>query len=500
MDEIFTWNEVRDRSLWHLYSAVQRGADGGMPLFYTTAWLWAKSFGSGVLSLRLYSSVAMCAALLVTWKAIRRYYSMWATAFGVLLIWGTSGTLLDQNAEGRYYGLFMLAAAVSVEMYSRLAAKPELTRRLLLLIFCSQAALVLVHVLGLIYSGVILLALVLTDVFDKRVRLKVYFAWAAGWLALLVWLPAIRASAASGKPHGWIPLPRLGTVLNSYFFYTWLEWIAWLHPHPTRWLFDLLRVAADLLIFVPLVIVLWMAVRKHPAVRNPLLPVAWAVLSVPLILYLLSHLFTPVFVLRYTLPSGIGMAIVLAAFAAHFRIWRPLIVVLLISPVCSALLVRPPQVNAQSLDVAQIDSLVPGHLPLVAGWQNDFSVLMRYSADPKDRFYLLDWPTALAGENTAVVDYHLMHAYRSAGYYAQNIQDQGGFLCSHDDFVVLDPHFVKSNGLEPSWFDLVIRNKPQFQWRLIATVNSSEIERRVIAVHRSGALPFCEGEPGDQRR
>ena len=91
---------------------------------------------------------------------------------------------------------------------------------------------VLVHVLGLIYSGVILLALVLTDVFEKRVRLKVYFAWAAGWLALLVWLPAIRASVASGKPHGWIPLPRLGTVLNSYFFYTWLEWIAWLHPKP----------------------------------------------------------------------------------------------------------------------------------------------------------------------------------------------------------------------------------------------------------------------------
>ena len=59
MDEIFTWKEVSDRSLWHLYFAIQHGADGGQPLFYTTAWLWAKSFGSGVLSLRLYSSVAM---------------------------------------------------------------------------------------------------------------------------------------------------------------------------------------------------------------------------------------------------------------------------------------------------------------------------------------------------------------------------------------------------------------------------------------------------------
>ena len=49
MDEIFTWKEVSDRSLWHLYSAIQHGADGGQPLFYTTVWLWAKAFGSGVL-------------------------------------------------------------------------------------------------------------------------------------------------------------------------------------------------------------------------------------------------------------------------------------------------------------------------------------------------------------------------------------------------------------------------------------------------------------------
>jgi hypothetical protein len=34
-----------------------------MPLFYTTAWLWAKAFGTGVLTLRLYSSVAVGAAI-----------------------------------------------------------------------------------------------------------------------------------------------------------------------------------------------------------------------------------------------------------------------------------------------------------------------------------------------------------------------------------------------------------------------------------------------------
>jgi hypothetical protein len=53
MDEIFTWKEATDRSLWHLYYAIQHGADGGQPLFYTTAWLWAKIFGGGALTLFL---------------------------------------------------------------------------------------------------------------------------------------------------------------------------------------------------------------------------------------------------------------------------------------------------------------------------------------------------------------------------------------------------------------------------------------------------------------
>ena len=216
MDEIFTWKEASDRSLWHLYWAIQHGADGGQPLFYTTAWLWVKAFGASVLSLRLYSCAAMCGALLVTWRCIRRVYGLWATAFGVLWMWGSADLLLDQNAEGRFYGLYMLAVAVAVDVYLRLAARATPTRLLLLYSLFAQAALVLTHVLGLFYSGMILLALVLFDALDGRFRIKVYLFHAAGWLALLVWAPAIRASMAAGKPHGWIPVPNLSRFFDTY--------------------------------------------------------------------------------------------------------------------------------------------------------------------------------------------------------------------------------------------------------------------------------------------
>jgi hypothetical protein len=495
MDEVFTWNEVSDRSLWHLYSAIQHGADGGQPLFYLTAWLWAKTFGSGVLSLRLYSSVAMCAALLVTWKTIRRFYGLWATAFGVLLIWGTSGTLLDQNAEARFYGLYMLTVSLTVGIYARLVARPQPSRLLLTLTFLSQAALVLTHILGLIYSGLILLALIVVDAANKRFRLKVYCAYAAGWLSLVVWWPAMRASIAAGKPHGWISPPKLGQVLNSYLFHTWLEWLVWLRRVSNDRLYYAAHGAADLIIAGALAVVMWRAVKNRQDGRNPLLLAAAALLTVPVLLYLLSYLLTPVFVPRYTLPSAIGMAIVLAACAdaakADGRVWLPVILLLLISPVCSGLLVRPPEVNAQYLDVAQLDSLTAGRGPLVAGWQNDFSVLMRYSRYPQERFFLLDWPAALVGERTMVLDYHLMSAYRRAGYYRGSIRDKNEFVCAQTDFLVLDPHFVNKDALEPGWFDLAIRDTPQFAWKVIAHMDNAQMQRRLIEVHRRAPLPFC---------
>ena len=142
----------------------------------------------------------------MTWRTIRRFYGMWATGFGVLTMWGTSGLLLDQNVEARFYGIYMLAVALAVNIYARLITEPVPRPSLLLATFACQAGLVLSHVLGLIYGGLILLALMAFDAGKRRLRLKVYLCYAAGWLALLVWIPAIRASIAVGKPHGWIDI------------------------------------------------------------------------------------------------------------------------------------------------------------------------------------------------------------------------------------------------------------------------------------------------------
>jgi hypothetical protein len=385
---------------------------------------------------------------------------------------------------------------------------------LLLYSLFAQAALVLTHVLGLFYSGIVLLTLVLLDVLDGRFRIRVYLVHAAGWLALLVWIPAIRASMAAGKPHGWIPIPNLSRFFDAYFFWDFLPWLSLIQGHASELLFQICRQGVRLAIVLPIAILLFSTVRKLLQSKWPmsltqedaLLLVAFALLSMPVVLFVISHVLTPVFVARYLLPSGIGVSIVLAAFAGRLSSYVPdflrpaqrllsmLVVLFLVTcPVSSALLRGPAAGNPRFLDVGRLDGMVSPDAAVVVGWQQDFDKIMRYSGKPEAHYYfLLDWPAALAGPAAYVLDYHLLHAYQGAGYYSPKIQDSHAFLCSHMDFLVLDAHVLVPMEPEPTWFDFAIRNNPQFAWRKIDSLDATDMKRELIAVHREAPLNHCD--------
>jgi hypothetical protein len=511
MDEIFTWKEVRDPSIAHLFSAIQHGADGGQPLFYITAWLWAKSFGATDLSLRLYSSVAVCAAFLVTWRCIRRVYGMWPTAFGVLSLWGTSGLLLDQNAEARFYGLFLLCVALAVLLYLQLSATPHPTWRLWTLNCLGQAALVFTHVLGIIYGALILAALLIFDKQEHRFRWKVYLSYAAGWLALLVWIPAIRASMAAGKPVNWIPIPTLHNLYDVYTYWIFLPWLSSLQAHANGLVFQTVRRALASVLLLPIITVVCLSLlRPRGAGRalprtgeTALLIVGSNLLAAPILLFVLSYALTPVFAPRYMLPSIIGMTIVLAAFFDWLKRqlspsffpalrWAALLpLTFLVScPIASALLRGTASANWRFLDTQRVDQMATSGVPVVIGWQQDFSKLMRYSQNPALPYYfLLDWPAALAGPRPYVLDYHLMRAYRDAGYYSQNIEDSNAFLCAHNQFLVLDSHSLDPREAGTTWFDYSVRHNPRFSWRVLGSLDGPGVTRAWIAVRSNTPVP-----------
>jgi hypothetical protein len=425
--------------------------------------------------------------------------------------------------EARFYGLYLLCVAITVDLYTRLIDRPEPTRGLLMLTFSSQAALVLTHVLGLVYSGLILTALILFDIAKGRLRWKVYFAYASGWLVLVVWLPAMRASMAAGKPHGWIVMPSITDVRTAYLFADSLQWLKFFKLHSLELGFQMVNRTAELVIYGSLAIVAlfslrvlarsgWRVIANR---KGALLLVAYLLLTAPVALFVLSHLITPVFVPRYFLPSGIGLAIVLTASAHEFSaymqgrapeavrwIGMAIVFALMISPVLTVLALGPPNEYRGYLDVSRLEQLVPSDGIVVVGWQEDFVKLMRLTPVPEAHYYfLLDWPTALAGPRSFVLDYRLMAAYRKSGYYSKNIQDSHAFLCSHTDFWVLDAPNASPLQLgrhedtlemeKPNWFDLNIKTRPEFQWKAIASFDATEVTRNLIAVRRRGPLPYC---------
>ena len=436
----------------------------------------------------------------------------WAAAFGVLTFWGTSGLVLDQNAEARFYGIFLLTVALALNIYTRLSVEPAPKFRLLVLSFLSQAALVLSHVLGIIYGGLMLLGLILSDAARRRFRPRIYLFHAAGWLALLVWLPSIRASMAVGKPHGWIGKPELKYLFPAYLFAPFEQWFLLLERHigDVRW--KIVHHVVESLMLVTLAVILVRGLRKlltaerqsTPDPRSALLLAGYLLLSAPLILFVLSYLITPIFIGRYMLPSGIGLVIVLADFAdargsdspASSRfVWVGVAVCLAIMPMLSSLVMPPLPSSWQFLDIQRLDHTVPANMAVVADWSDDFSKLMRYPHSRHSHYYsLLDWPAALAGPKPAVTSYHLLSANRNVGYYSRSIQDSDAFLCSHPDFLVLDTHLIGQDADGLTWFDQRVRNEPEFAWSNLGSFDAPyfpEVKRELIAVHRREPLTVC---------
>lgn len=470
-DEIFTHVEIGDPSLIHLFRTVPHIGGGGMPLFYLTAWTWARVFGNSDLSLRLYSSVGVCAAFLLLIAMMRRRFSARAAFLGVAFGMFSSLMVVDQNAEARAYGLYLLLATAAVAQALRIAETSRPSARDLALLVLSQAGLVLGHVLGLIYAALIVLALAVADGWQRQFRPKVYLCCMAGWLALIPWVPAILASMAVGQPHGWIPVPTFGSLLTGFscWLFTALYWPA-MQNAPAG------LAIAFLCALACVVGVVWAAVlalQASSSARRPILLIGMALVLAPEAFFVVSRALQPVFLPRYMIPTAIGIAILCVVWAEQSRIgkgisaWN-LSVVILLLPVMAAAISRPVRI-----DVAEIDQLAAGR-PVVCDWLQDFMVVRRYTAHPALPQYPLDWLAALQGPRTAVTDFHLMQNYRRQGYWAANLRDASEVL-NRKSFLLLDD-------ADTNWFHTEIGNNPHYTWKLLAQLDD---KRRILEVSRN---------------
>ena len=471
-DEVMGWVPAADPSLRHMLYSWSHGVDGGGIGFYLVERCWFRIFGDSDVSSRLLSSVGFTTAFCLTWAAARQFFSARVVAISITLTWLFSGTLNDQLAQARFYGIFVAAAAWVVLCYLRSTRQNINSGNQLALTFMGHVALVSFHVLGALYSGATLLALMADDNRRGKARPKLYLSIVAAWGVLVLSFEGLRSTSRVGKPYFWIVEPHLPDLLAVYYAWSW-----------------------PLLVVGVLVLCLccWRLAHSRKGAQQRLRRVwndsermemwflvgAW--FAIPLALFCYSRIGDPIFYSRYFLPEVIPVTL---AFAAALQYaWPgledpalpgPLLwgfaaaIGLLVAGYDAHLLLRQWKLSASGYR-ERIESIAPTGLPVVFESAFDFTeVLPRHTPDVQVRYrFLLDWADALdpTSPRGDVANYHLMENWKKVGYFSSDIDYAENFLEHTRSFVVVE-------GGAQRWLQHRILGNPNYECRMIGTVRN----------------------------
>jgi hypothetical protein len=215
-DELYSWYLLADPSFSRMWEAFNDRLNVSPPLYFVVGWIWARLFGASELSLRLFSSVGISAALVVGWLALKRIYPPIPATIGILTVFMTSELVLTQNAEARMYGLYLALVAAAILQYvgAYRAQSREIKYRTCFVIALTHAALINTHIFGAFYSAAVLGAFVVSDLVLRKPQVRIYVAVVSGWLLWLVYLPAYLVQSQVVTPQGWLPKPLLTDMID----------------------------------------------------------------------------------------------------------------------------------------------------------------------------------------------------------------------------------------------------------------------------------------------
>jgi hypothetical protein len=437
-DELLGWLMLRDPSWRHMVVGWLHGVDGGGFLFYLTGRFWFWLFGHSVLSFRLYSASCFAGAFTFFWLAGRRFYRDAIIAVAIAIVWFGSPIPLQMISQGRFYGLVMAADGAAVFLYCYLAGKTRIPARYYVFTFVAHACLVTSHILGVFYSGLIILAMVSIDALGNTLRPRLYLAALLPDLLLIPSLPAIRASAQVGSPHFWSTQPGVIQFLDSYFGFS-LK-------------LAVLELAALLLLCV-------LARRSHTRFlssspeRLPIYVYTASIFLLPVLFLLLGFFGPALCVPRYLLPVGAGAAFVIAEILTRLRTTLPgglrltsraevsiFTSVVVAALAYSAFYVSRYNDGLQSDYTGALTAQLPSGVPIVCEDAFAFTELISKQHDSGVKYtFLLDWPNAIApgAPRVEVTQYHLMQNWQVHGYFSGSIRSREDFLRENGSFYTL---------------------------------------------------------------
>jgi len=446
-DELYSYYLLSDPSFRHMWGAFNDAINNSPPLYFAVGRVWAALFGSDETSLRLFSSLAMSFALLILWRVLREPFGNWASILGLGLAF-TAPLIVYQNANARSYGLFLACTALCVAAIARNDRQAVSNSSL----FMNAAAFMLLvqsHLFGPIYAAALIAAQIIADIRRGRLRPSLYFAMTTGVATFALYLPVFFNQAENGDPRMWIPptflqdLPRFCAAVVP----VGLRLLGIGDFGSTLWI---------ILVIAGTLITVWWPSREEPVEirrhQQHLSTVAWALLLVPLVVWLGSWAIKPIFFDRYVIPSVLGLAILYSAIGSRFL--KPMLSsanrpvrlgTRAAAGTVAALIGWTPFVLAQRLPIEPTPGSEDNQygydaLPIVVPFSHDYLRRRQYSPNSTRYYFLLDWTTAVdpaSGDFAPQADKELSALKRQYPNRFTTVLEQSEFLSSHSRFLVL---------------------------------------------------------------
>lgn len=303
LDELLTYYALDHPSWPEFWQSYRTTLNAAPPGYFILLWSLGKFIPLSALTLRIFSTLCCTGAFVIVWATLRRHAGFFATCLGTGVAFFASLLFWEHSSEARFYGLYLLGIAWAVWNYDALCTKQTTRAQLVSNSLSHALALSAAYVAGM-FSFAVSFALVIRDRIVGLWRPKVYLSVLCGWIPTIFCLPLILEQ--QGTP-AWIKKPG-GTAI----FY---PFDAGIDAHATY--FVLFGLAA-------LSVLAFRRSNQDQSRGSHSAPLHLAILAllflaVPYGVLLISWTLRPLLVDRYSLPSLIGLAS-LVAFAGE-KMW-----------------------------------------------------------------------------------------------------------------------------------------------------------------------------------